>query len=147
MWNHPDAVFGTQRNGCEDFDGMSRDNFEMKLLLNHSQQQRSFHHRKGRANTDAWPAAEGKVRETRNFSRANRVVPPPFRVESVLVRKETCIALRAPLQNEHVCPRRYPVAPKLAIFQSSPADAPYRGVEPHRFFEDHLRITQSGKVF
>src|SRR5882762_3788775 len=103
---------------------MRCDNLEMKSLLNHGQQQRGLHHREGRANTNARPASEREVRETRNFSGANWVISPAFRVESVRVGKKARIALRPPLQNENVGARRHPVSPKLAIFQSPPADAP-----------------------
>src|ERR1700674_769088 len=68
LWDHANAMLGTQRNRREDFDGMSWDNFEMIFLLNYGQQQRSFHHREGCADTNSWPASKGEIRETRNLS-------------------------------------------------------------------------------
>src|SRR6267143_4898031 len=109
--DHPNAMLGTQRNRREDFDGMPCDCVEMKSLLNHSQQQRGFHHRKGSANARAWPATKREIRETRNFPRANRVFPPAFGVESFRVGEKTRITLGSPLQKEDVGTRRHPVSP------------------------------------
>src|SRR6266852_7062513 len=98
--DHANAMLGTQCNRCEEFDCVSWDNFEMIALLNHGQQQRGFHHRKGSANTNSRPSSEGEIRETRNFARANGVFPPAFGIESFRVGEKARIALRAPLQNE-----------------------------------------------
>src|SRR5260370_2978891 len=95
MRNNANAMLGTQRNRRKDFDGKPRNHFQMILLLDHGQQQRGFHHREGRAHTNARTSTEGEIRETRDFARANRIFPPAFGVEALRVREKARIALRA----------------------------------------------------
>src|SRR5262249_11044385 len=92
--SYTDAVLGAQRDRGEWFDGMTVHEIEMKLLLDHCEQQRGLQH--GERRSDAYPrtTAKREIGESRNFSRADGIFAPALRVKCVRIGEETRVALR-----------------------------------------------------
>ena|SRR5690242_6416752 len=127
--HHTDAMFGPQRNQRKNFDGMTRNKLELVSLLNHGKQEYGFHHSERCAYANPRSAAKWEIRKPGNLSGANRVLPPALGIESFRVGEEASVALRAPLQNEDIRTRGYPVASQFTIGDRSAAYPPYRRVE------------------
>jgi hypothetical protein len=73
---------------------MARHKVEMKLLLDHREQQRGLQHGEGRANAHSWTTTKRKIGEARNLAGADGIFAPAFGVECLRIGEETRIALR-----------------------------------------------------
>jgi hypothetical protein len=102
MDSYADAILGAQRHGGQRFDDVAGDEFKMKLLLDHGEQERRLKHGECGADTDSGSAAEREIGEARNFSGTDRVFTPALGIEGIGIGEEALVALRQGLKNENV---------------------------------------------
>src|SRR5262249_7090635 len=114
---------------------MARHKVEMKLLLDHREEQRGLQHGEGCANTHSRTTTKRKIGKSRNFSGADGIFAPAFGVECPRIGEESWIALRQCLKDENVGAGEHAVAANLAVRESTPSNAPNGGIEPHRFLD------------
>ena len=94
---------------------MAGDEVEMKLLLDHGEEERGFQHGECGADADSEPPAEWEIGEARNFAGADGVFAPPLGIEFIRIGEKAGVALRQRLKDKDVGAGSHPIAADLAV--------------------------------
>src|SRR5271165_1545944 len=82
------AALRTERNAGERFNGLSRDQADLKALGDGCQQNRRLQHGKAVSDAHARAAAEGKIRKL--GQRLLSIARPPFRSKGLQIGRASC---------------------------------------------------------